>query len=177
MIDRIRESWLSAREVHRLYGGEAARGQQAGCLKTKVSVSVHHQEEHANKLGNELLCCGSRKRSVELLRLIELDFSTTFSILDLPPVNEYDMYIKNFGNANTKQVCVLCYPYFQLCVFERSRKTRSNSSAQAYAQCNEDNADRDVQTEEVEMCEKWTQHPPESGGACGGRKQSNCTLS
>lgn len=53
-----------------------------------------------------LICTFSdwRKRSAELLRLIDLDFSMTFSILDLPPVNEYDMYIRNFGTANTKQV-------------------------------------------------------------------------
>ncbi|XP_042254869.1 cytoplasmic dynein 2 intermediate chain 1 isoform X2 [Thunnus maccoyii] len=81
-----------------------------------------------------------KKRSTELLRLIDLDFSMTFSLLDLPPVNEYDMYIRNFGTANTKQ---------------------------AYVQCNEDNADRDIQTEEIEVCEKWTQHPPEHNGACG----------
>ncbi|KAM4718526.1 cytoplasmic dynein 2 intermediate chain 1 isoform 2-T2 [Anableps anableps] len=81
-----------------------------------------------------------KKRSSELLRLIDLDFSMTFSLLDIPPVSEYEMYIKSFGNANTKQ---------------------------AYVQCNEDNADRDVQTEEVEVCEKWTQHPPEYSGACG----------
>ncbi|XP_070708871.1 cytoplasmic dynein 2 intermediate chain 1 isoform X1 [Pempheris klunzingeri] len=81
-----------------------------------------------------------KKRSTELLRLIDLDFSMTFSLLDLPPVNEYDMYIRNFGTANTKQ---------------------------AYVQCNEDNADRDIQTEEIEVCEKWTQHPPEHSGACG----------
>ncbi|MEQ2241020.1 hypothetical protein ILYODFUR_021103, partial [Ilyodon furcidens] len=81
-----------------------------------------------------------KKRSTELLRLIDLDFSMTFSLLDISPVSEYEMYIKSFGNANTKQ---------------------------AYAQCNEDNADRDIQTEEIEMCEKWTQHPPEYSGACG----------
>ncbi|KAM3593678.1 uncharacterized protein V6R79_018923 [Siganus canaliculatus] len=81
-----------------------------------------------------------KKRSGELLRLIDLDFSMSFSILDMPPVNEYDMYIRNFGTANTKQ---------------------------AYVQCNEDNADRDIQTEDIEMCEKWTQHPPEHNGACG----------
>ncbi|KAM7369817.1 hypothetical protein PAMP_011108 [Pampus punctatissimus] len=77
-----------------------------------------------------------KKRSTELLRLIDLDFSMTFSLLDMPPVNEYDMYIRSFGTANTKQ-------------------------------CNEDNADRDIQTEEIEVCEKWTQHPPEHNGACG----------
>ncbi|XP_034006618.1 WD repeat-containing protein 60 isoform X2 [Trematomus bernacchii] len=81
-----------------------------------------------------------KKRSTELLRLIDLDFSTTASLLDLPPVNEYDMYIRTFGTANTKQ---------------------------AYVQCNEDNVDRDIQTEETEVCEKWTQHPPEHNGACG----------
>lgn len=46
----------------------------------------------------------SRKRSTELLRLIDLDLSVTFSVLDLPPVNEYDMYIRSFGTANTRQV-------------------------------------------------------------------------
>ncbi|XP_047468098.1 cytoplasmic dynein 2 intermediate chain 1 isoform X2 [Mugil cephalus] len=81
-----------------------------------------------------------KKRSADLLRLIDLDFSVTHSLLDLPPVNEYDMYIRNFGTANTKQ---------------------------AYVQCNEDNVERDVQTEEIELCEKWTQHPPEHTGACG----------
>ncbi|XP_028826200.1 WD repeat-containing protein 60 isoform X2 [Denticeps clupeoides] len=82
-----------------------------------------------------------KKRSAELLRLIDLDFSITFSLLDLPPVNEYDMYIKNFGATNTKQ---------------------------AYVQCNEDNTDREIQTEETDMSDKWTQHPPESSIACGG---------
>ncbi|XP_037613363.1 cytoplasmic dynein 2 intermediate chain 1 isoform X2 [Sebastes umbrosus] len=86
-----------------------------------------------------------KKRSTELLRLIDLDFSMTVSLLDLPPVNEYDMYIRTFGTENTKQ---------------------------AYVQCNEDNADRDIQTDEIEVCEKWTQHPPEHNGACGDPNHS-----
>lgn len=43
-------------------------------------------------------------RSTKLLRLIDMDFSFTFSLLALPPVNEYDMYIRNFGKKDTKQV-------------------------------------------------------------------------
>ncbi|NXC42687.1 WDR60 protein, partial [Penelope pileata] len=82
-----------------------------------------------------------KKRSAELLPLIDLDFSVSFSLLDLPPVNEYDMYIRNYGKMNTKQ---------------------------AYVQCNEDNLDRDIQTEEVETLEKWTQHPGESALVSGG---------
>ncbi|XP_028345290.1 cytoplasmic dynein 2 intermediate chain 1 isoform X4 [Physeter macrocephalus] len=86
-----------------------------------------------------------KTRSTKLLRLIDLDFSFTFSLLDLPPVNEYDMYIRNFGKKNTKQ---------------------------AYVQYNEDNMDRDVQTEEVETQEVWTQHPGEGAAVSGGSEQS-----
>ncbi|XP_053915342.1 cytoplasmic dynein 2 intermediate chain 1 [Cuculus canorus] len=82
-----------------------------------------------------------KKRFSELLPLIDLDFSVSFSLLDLPPVNEYDMYIRNFGKMNTKQ---------------------------AYVQCNEDNLERDIQTEEIETLEKWTQHPGESALVSGG---------
>ncbi|XP_041346025.1 cytoplasmic dynein 2 intermediate chain 1 [Pyrgilauda ruficollis] len=89
-----------------------------------------------------------KKRSSELLPLIDLDFSVSFSLLDLPPVNEYDMYIRNFGKMNTKQ---------------------------AYVQCNEDNLDRDIQTEEVETLEKWTQHPGESALVSGGPINSQNT--
>lgn len=39
---------------------------------------------------------------------------------------------------------------------------------QAYVQCNEDNSDRDIQTKEVDLTDKWTQHPPEANAACGG---------
>ncbi|XP_059135099.1 cytoplasmic dynein 2 intermediate chain 1 isoform X2 [Peromyscus eremicus] len=82
-----------------------------------------------------------KTRSTKLLRLIDLDFSFTFSLLDLPPVNEYDMYIRNFGKKNTKQ---------------------------AYVQYNEDNVERDVQTEEIETRDVWTQHPGEGTVVSGG---------
>uniref|UniRef100_A0A4X2KTC8 Dynein 2 intermediate chain 1 n=1 Tax=Vombatus ursinus TaxID=29139 RepID=A0A4X2KTC8_VOMUR len=84
-----------------------------------------------------------RTRSAKLLRLIDLDFSFSFSLLDLPPVNEYDMYIRNFGKRNTKQ---------------------------AYVQYNEDNVERDVQTDEIETHEVWTQHPGESTIVSGGNR-------
>uniref|UniRef100_A0A8D2HI73 Cytoplasmic dynein 2 intermediate chain 1 n=1 Tax=Urocitellus parryii TaxID=9999 RepID=A0A8D2HI73_UROPR len=85
-----------------------------------------------------------KTRSTKLLRLIDLDFSFTFSLLDLPPVNEYDMYIRNFGKKNTKQ---------------------------AYIQYNEDNVDRDAQTEDIETRDVWTQHPGEGAIVYGGSKE------
>ncbi|XP_016406933.1 WD repeat-containing protein 60-like [Sinocyclocheilus rhinocerous] len=123
------ESAVTQRERH------SDRSRAHGKIIDFVSAK---QREVSQKVAKK-----QKKRSEELLRLIDLDFSITFSLLDLPPVNEYDMYIKNFGTANTKQ---------------------------AYVQCNEDNTDRDIQTEEVNMTDKWTQHPPEANAACGGSK-------
>lgn len=128
------ESSVTRRESH------FNRGQKHGTIIDFVSAK---KREVSQKVAKK-----QKKRSEELLRLIDLDFSITFSLLDLPPVNEYDMYIKNFGTANTKQ---------------------------AYVQCNEDNTDRDIQTEEVDVTDKWTQHPPETKAACGGPKTSQET--
>ncbi|XP_034985670.2 cytoplasmic dynein 2 intermediate chain 1 [Zootoca vivipara] len=106
-----------------------------------IDFQTAKQRQSIRKIASE-----QKKRSVELLRLIDLDFSVTFCLLDLPPVNEYDMYIRNFGKINTKQ---------------------------AYVQWNEDNLDRDVQTDEIETQEKWTQHPGETALVSGGPKSSS----
>ncbi|KAM9501177.1 cytoplasmic dynein 2 intermediate chain 1 [Clarias gariepinus] len=86
-----------------------------------------------------------KKRAAELLRLIELDLSVTECLLDLPPVREYDLYIRSYGTANTRQ---------------------------AYVQCNEDNVERDTQTDDADTTDKWTQHPPETSAASGGTRDS-----
>uniref|UniRef100_G3TF59 Cytoplasmic dynein 2 intermediate chain 1 n=1 Tax=Loxodonta africana TaxID=9785 RepID=G3TF59_LOXAF len=99
-------------------------------------VTASHRQKGRNQALKQ------RTRSTKLLRLIDLDFSFTFSLLDLLPVNEYDMYIRNFGKKNTKQLYVL---------FK-----------------NEDNVERNIQTEEIETREVWTQHPGESTIVSGG---------
>ncbi|XP_078465317.1 cytoplasmic dynein 2 intermediate chain 1 isoform X1 [Lampetra fluviatilis] len=81
-----------------------------------------------------------RKRGLEVLRMIQLD-TVTFDLLDMPPVSEYDAYISAYGRSNTKQ---------------------------AYVQCGEDNVEREVQTEEIETEEKWSQHPGEGPTVCAG---------
>ncbi|XP_042332248.1 LOW QUALITY PROTEIN: cytoplasmic dynein 2 intermediate chain 1 [Sceloporus undulatus] len=106
-----------------------------------IDFQTAKQRQNIRKIATQ-----QKKRSTELLRFIDLDFSVSFCLLDLPPVNEYDMYIRNFGKINTKQ---------------------------AYCQWNEDNLDRDVQTEEIETQEKWTQHPGETAIVCGGPKSSS----
>ncbi|KAK9396101.1 WD repeat-containing protein 60 [Crotalus adamanteus] len=106
-----------------------------------IDFQMAQQRQSIRKIANQ-----QKKRSFELLRLIDLDFSVSFCLLDLPPVNEYDMYIRNFGKINTKQ---------------------------AYVQWNEDNLDRDIQTDEIETQEKWTQHPGETALVSGGPKSSH----
>ena len=39
----------------------------------------------------------------DLRSMVELDVSI-YDIFDLPPMNEYDLYIKNFGLSNAVQV-------------------------------------------------------------------------
>ena len=76
-------------------------------------------------------------------QLIELDVAR-FDLFDMPPVNEYELYMRTFGSSATKQV---------------------------YVQTNDDNMEREIQTEEIETMTKWSQHPPEDfqcvGGQCG----------
>ncbi|XP_072910964.1 cytoplasmic dynein 2 intermediate chain 1 isoform X1 [Hemitrygon akajei] len=103
---------------------------------TCIDFVAAKQREISSKVANK-----QKKRSSELLRLIDLDFSVHFSMFDLPPLNEYDVYIKSFGRTNTKQ---------------------------AFVQSNEDDVDRDVQTDEIETVDKWTQHPGEGVLVCGG---------
>ncbi|XP_059145330.1 cytoplasmic dynein 2 intermediate chain 1-like isoform X3 [Physella acuta] len=82
----------------------------------------------------------TRKRFEDLSKLIELDVAR-YEMFDLPPVQEYQIYMRTFGRSDTKQ---------------------------AYVQTRDDDADKDVQTEEVESLNKWTQHPPDDETAVGG---------
>lgn len=81
----------------------------------------------------------TRRRGQELMHLIDLDV-VAFDIFDLPPLNEYELYIKNFGRSDTKQ---------------------------AYVQCNEDNLEKEIQTEEIETRTKWTQNPASDAAGFG----------
>jgi hypothetical protein len=89
---------------------------------------------------NEQAAKKTKKRGKELLKLIELDF-VAIDVLDLAPQSEYEVYMKSYGRANTAQACV---------------------------QTNEDNMDQEIQTEEIDEADKWTQHPPEDLRGSGG---------
>lgn len=78
----------------------------------------------------------------DLANLIDLDFSS-YDLFDLPPLNEYELYVRNFGNSN---------------------------AAQASTQTNDDQTDRDVQTEDWEVKDSWVQAPSAQLRDCGTEK-------
>ncbi|XP_073915893.1 cytoplasmic dynein 2 intermediate chain 1 isoform X3 [Castor canadensis] len=128
-MESEKESWADA-------NNSPSRAPVCGIFVDFATAS-HRQKSRSQALKQ-------KTRSAKLLRLIDLDFSFTFSLLDLPPINEYDMYIRNFGKKNTKQ---------------------------AYVQYNEDNVEREIQTEDIETREVWTQHPGESSLVSGGSEE------
>ncbi|XP_051008441.1 cytoplasmic dynein 2 intermediate chain 1 [Acomys russatus] len=130
-MECAKEPWADA-------NGSTSRTPVGGIFVDFVTAS-HRQKSRSQAIKQ-------KTRSAKLLRLIDLDFSFTFSLLDLPPVNEYDMYIRNFGKKNTKQ---------------------------AYVQYNEDNVERDIQTEDIETREVWTQHPAEGTAVSGGSEEKD----
>ena len=77
----------------------------------------------------------ARRRGDELLTMIRLDV-VAFDLMELPPIR-YEAFMKTFGATNTMQ---------------------------AMAQTGEDNLEEEVQTEPVEMLDKWTQKPPAAVG-------------
>ncbi|KAL3835822.1 hypothetical protein ACJMK2_021293 [Sinanodonta woodiana] len=106
----------------------ADRAPAVSRTRTVINFVSAKQRAMSRKTANKTI-----QRGRDLLQMLELDVAR-FDLLDLPPVKEYDLYIRSFGRTDTKQ---------------------------AYVQTNDDNIDRDIQTEEIDSRQKWTQHPPE----------------
>lgn len=80
------------------------------------------------------------KRSNDLLPHIQLDVHS-FDLFEMKPVTEYNFYMQTFGTTNTRQIA-----------------TQSNDDAVAI----------EVQTDVIELVEKWQQHPQDGQFAFGG---------
>ncbi|XP_036366126.1 WD repeat-containing protein 60 isoform X3 [Octopus sinensis] len=82
-------------------------------------------------------------RYKELRKLIVLDTDVDQEVFEMSPISQYELYISSFGRANYKQ---------------------------AFVQTGDDSIDRDIQTEETEMVDKWTQYPPSGHDSAGGNQ-------
>ncbi len=92
--------------------------------------------------------------------MIELDI-VEFTLFDLPPLSEYELYVKKFGSDTSRQMAI---------------------------QTGEDNLDQDIQTDPISKSNVWVQWPPtdfkgygreddgdsgdSKGGARGGLKRT-----
>ncbi|KAI8618361.1 hypothetical protein BC830DRAFT_1109188 [Chytriomyces sp. MP71] len=78
------------------------------------------------------------RRAKDIKELIDFDVAI-YDIFEMTPLNEYEQYIRDFGSSNT---------------------------AQASTQCNEDNAEVEIQTDDWFVEDKWTQAPQEAMKDC-----------
>jgi len=110
--------------------------------KTGVNFGRARQSQRTKAMGK------SMRRFNELKDLVELDF-ITIDLFDLPPMSEYDLYIKSFGGSN---------------------------AAQTSTQTGQDANEVEIQTEEVAKRTRWTQEPPTDLKGCG-RDQEEADIS
>ncbi|KAI9197075.1 WD40-repeat-containing domain protein [Polychytrium aggregatum] len=104
-------------------------------LPVRVALDLDASRQKAQKTKIASLAEQRRNRRMkDLLSLIELDVCI-YSHFELAPLNEYELYIRNYGSSN---------------------------AVQASTQCNDDQCERECQTEDWEIEDKWTQAPPES---------------
>eukprot|EP00730_Choanoeca_flexa_P002007 TRINITY_DN10876_c0_g1_i7.p1 TRINITY_DN10876_c0_g1~~TRINITY_DN10876_c0_g1_i7.p1 ORF type:complete len:948 (+),score=153.77 TRINITY_DN10876_c0_g1_i7:80-2923(+) len=87
------------------------------------------------------------KRYKALSKLVTLDTSS-FTILDLAPCTEYELYIRSFGKSGHQQVAV---------------------------QCSAESLEAECQTESITNATRWTQYPPQDlkGVGVDGGSQTN----
>jgi hypothetical protein len=93
--------------------------------------------------------------------MVDMDVAI-YDIFDLPPMNEYELYIRNFGSSNTVQVgafsTTVAYFYeiaTQLFIADVLFHQQTST------QWNEDYATTETQCEEWFTDDKWTQAPPD----------------
>ncbi|CAH1773789.1 unnamed protein product [Owenia fusiformis] len=106
-----------------------------GHSRTFINFVSAKQRQISQKVANK-----TKKRSEELSAMIDLDVAG-FEMFDMPPVKEYELYMRSFGRSNTTQ---------------------------AYIQTGDDDVDREIQTEEIDTRDKWSQHPGEGTKSSGG---------
>ena len=80
--------------------------------------------------------------------MIELDV-VSIDIFDLPPLTEYKLYIRNFGNSN---------------------------AVQTYCQTNDDDQSVETQTYDIDTANKAVQFPVDVGSSMGLEDGENFTM-
>lgn len=132
------------------YGGNGERspsaraasnrgGEHPGASRMERPKTGRVNFQRAKQTARNAKMSKSSRRAKELANLVELDL-VTINLFDMPPMTEYEMYIRSYGGSN---------------------------SAQTGSQTGIEGADQEIQTERIEMRTKWTQEPPNDLLGCG----------
>ena len=68
--------------------------------KARINFVSAKQRQISSKASSR-----AKTRGRELLQIIELD-RVAYDLFDMPPVGEYELYMRTFGRSDTKQVRV-----------------------------------------------------------------------
>ena len=120
-------------------------GSQSSLDKTQIQLTgkgfISFHIPKAETVANEEVVAKTHTRLRHLMPLLQLDFES-MDLFDIPPLSEYDIYIKQFGFGMTRQMAI---------------------------QSDEDTFECDTQTDTIITRVKWTQHSTEGGEcSCGG---------
>ncbi|KAK7870991.1 hypothetical protein R5R35_012186 [Gryllus longicercus] len=126
----VKNSIISHFPVARDEGFEEEKPNESKFCQGLKKAGIINFASAKKKMEEQKVTAKAKKRGEELLSMIRLD-TVGFSLLDLPPV-PYEVYMKSYGRSNTQQASV---------------------------QTNEDNLSEEIQTEEIIVKNKWTQHP------------------
>ncbi|KAI8926713.1 WD40-repeat-containing domain protein [Entophlyctis helioformis] len=102
-------------------------------LPQRQTVDLKAAQERSERERNGLAMQQNRiKRAKDLANLIDLDFMF-YDIFDLSPLNEYELYVRNYGISN---------------------------AAQAQTQTGDDGVERETQTDDWDVQDRWVQASP-----------------
>lgn len=142
------ENKIAASQAHSRSASRPSTGSDKEDTKEKESAKKTFGKINfiaaSQKQLNEKTAKKTKKRGQELLQLIQLDVRS-IELFDMPPMTEYELYMKRFGQSDSKQT---------------------------FTQTNDDDVTQETQTDEVETESKWCQftHDIKACGSDDGDK-------
>ncbi|XP_066930451.1 cytoplasmic dynein 2 intermediate chain 1-like isoform X2 [Clytia hemisphaerica] len=134
----------------------SSSGSSSKKSKTKGTPKFEEKKAHgkinfvaaSKKQMSDKVAQKTKKRGEELLGLVQLDVRS-IDLFDMPPMTEYELYMKRFGSSDSRQM---------------------------YTQTNEENFDQECQTDDIETETRWCQHSSDSKSAGTQKSSGDSTL-
>ncbi|XP_066930453.1 cytoplasmic dynein 2 intermediate chain 1-like isoform X4 [Clytia hemisphaerica] len=150
------QSFLQLTQQEKAGMQESSSGSSSKKSKTKGTPKFEEKKAHgkinfvaaSKKQMSDKVAQKTKKRGEELLGLVQLDVRS-IDLFDMPPMTEYELYMKRFGSSDSRQM---------------------------YTQTNEENFDQECQTDDIETETRWCQHSSDSKSAGTQKSSGDSTL-